>query len=141
MPVRSVALVLLLGTTLAAQEVPNLTGSWKLNPSRSDDAVAKIEEVAGPEQVKLLDAADVAVFYFGRDHVREITHGAKLRCHSYFKGPQLVIEQTGEKIRTIQVLTLLPGGEQMVQAVRFESPFLKQPLELRRIYDRSTGGW
>lgn len=187
MLVRTVGFFMLLAAALAAQDAPEFTGSWKLNPARSDDAVARIEEAAGPAQVKgggrerilprlgageevdrvrlrqwmldrikefedvaieqsptefkIADVESVAIFYFGREHVREIREGAKIRCRSYWKGPQLVIEQTGDKMKTVQVLTLMPNGQQMIQAVRFESSLLKQPLELRRIYDRSAGGW
>lgn len=184
---RSLGLALALAPALAADETTNLTGSWTLNPARSDDATAKIEEAAGPAQVKgggggrilpptgtksevdrvrlrqwMLDRArefedvsieqsptevkirdreGIAIFYFGREHVRELEEGAKVHCRTYSKGPQLVIEQAGDKLKAIQVLTLMPGGQQLIQALRFESGLLKQPLEVRRIYDRSAGSW
>ena len=185
MPKRLVAPILLLlaPAAFAADALPNFSGHWRFDPGKSDDAVAKIEEVAGSAQVKgvgrsqliaslkagkevdrvqlrefmlervkefdeveieqsaaefkVVDAAqDVAIYYLDRDHVREDALGHKLKCHTGWKGGELVIEQKGDKTRSVQTFTMASGGEQMTQVIRFESGLLKQPLELRRVYDR-----
>ena len=75
-------------------------------------------------------------FYLNRPHVRTDMKGRKLNCKTRWDGEQLVIEQTGEdKTRVFEVYTLLPGGKQLVLAVRWESKWLKQPLQLRSVYD------
>jgi hypothetical protein len=108
---------------------------WMLDRIKEFDEV-EIEQ--SPADFKVVDNAEnVMIFYFGREHVRQDARGAMLRCRSSWKGPQLVIEQEGDdKTKIIQVFTLLPGGLQMIQALRIESKSLKQPLELRRMYDR-----
>ena len=185
MPKHLVAPILLLlaGPAFSADAVPNFSGHWRFDPQKSDNAVAKIDEVAGSAQVKgvgrsqliasltawkevdrvhlrefmlervkefdeveieqsaaefkVVDATQgVAIYYLGRDHVREDALGQKLKCHTAWRGGELVIEQKGEKTKSVQTFTMTPGGEQMTQVIRFESGLLKQPLELRRVYDR-----
>ena len=45
------ALTLLGGSTLMSQTRPDFSGSWKINKPLSDDAKAKVAEVAGPDTV------------------------------------------------------------------------------------------
>jgi len=78
----------------------------------------------------------VRIFYLNRPHVRTDMKGRKLDCKTRWEGEQLVIEQTGaDKTRVFEVYTLLPGGKQLILAVRWESKWLKQPLTLRSVYD------
>jgi hypothetical protein len=81
---------------------------------------------------------DVRIFYFGREHVRNDVQGRKLRCRNRWDGSQLVIEEEGEdKNRVIQVLTAVPQRNQLIHNVRFENPALKEPLDLKLLYDRA----
>ena len=81
---------------------------------------------------------DVRIFYFGREHVRNDAQGRKLRCRNRWDGSQLVIEEEGEdKNRVIQVLTAVPQRNQLIHNVRFENPALKEPLDLKLLYDRA----
>ena len=78
----------------------------------------------------------VRIFYLNRPHVRTDMKGRKLSCETRWKGGQLVIEQTGEdNTRVIELYTLMPGGKQLLLALRWENKWLKQPLELRSVYD------
>jgi len=79
---------------------------------------------------------DVRIFYFGREHVRNDVQGRKLRARNRWEGPQLIIEEDGEdKSRVIQILTAVPQRRQLVHNVRFENTALKEPLELKLLYD------
>jgi hypothetical protein len=172
----------------ALAEPPDFSGSWRLNPQRSENAREKIEQATGPASIKgagldggrerwvprgeggevervrlredMLAAADqleqleiaqspteikiaqgelTRIFYFGREHTRQTEGGEKLKARSSWKGQQLVIDQEGEKgLRIIQVFTLLPGGRQVIHALRYESPVLHQPLEIKLLYDRAN---
>jgi hypothetical protein len=97
--------------------------------------VIEIEQTA--EEFKVIPAdGNTAIFYFGREHVRNGL-GGNLRCRTRWKDSQLIIEQeTEDKTRSVQLFTLLPGGKQMIQAIRFESKRFNTPLEVRLIYDR-----
>ena len=78
----------------------------------------------------------VRIFYLNRPHVRTDMKGRKLSCKTRWEGGQLVVEQTGEdKTRVFELYTLMPGGKQLILAIRWESKWLKQPLELRSVYD------
>jgi len=181
------AAALLLGGLAQAADPPNLSGQWKLERKRSDDAAALIEQVAGsaqvkgggasgltilpegntrsevervelrdwmmgiasqleslevqqsPEEIRLALSDTVRIFYFGREHVREDNLGRKLKCRVRWNGQQLVTEEDGEKgLRLREVFTLEPANDWLVQAVYFESPLLKKPLELRLVYTRAT---
>jgi len=178
---------LALGGVAPAADPPNLSGQWKLDSKRSDDARARIEAVAGqsqvkgggasglhilpegntrsevervelrdwmlgiasqldslevqqsPEEIRLALSDTVRIFYFGREHVREDNLGRKLKCRVRWNGQQLVTEEDGEKgLRLREVFTLEPANDWLVQAVYFESPLLKKPLELRLVYTRAT---
>jgi hypothetical protein len=81
---------------------------------------------------------DVRIFYFGREHVRNDAQGRKLRCRNRWDGSQLVIEEEGEdKNRVIQALTAVPQRNQLIHNVRFENQALKEPLDLKLLYDRA----
>jgi hypothetical protein len=81
---------------------------------------------------------DVRIFYFGREHVRNDVQGRKLRCRNRWEGSQLIIEEEGDdKNRVLQVLTAVPQRNQLVHNVRFENSALKEPLELKLLYDRA----
>jgi len=163
----------LLSPAARGQSAVDFSGSWKLNPKRSDDPRVRIDAVVGPEVSQdsgsrelertrlrhfMLNRADefreidieqsasdfkiipkngnTAIFYFGREHVRNGL-GGNLRCKTHWQDSQLVIEQEGEdKTRSIQVFTLMPDGRQMIQAIRFENKRLSTPFEVRLLYDR-----
>ena len=98
-----------------------------------------MEITQGPRDVKLVRGDDVGIFYFDREHVRNGLHGRKLRCRTSWKGPQLLIEQSGEdKTRVIQLLTLLPEGRRLILVARIEHARLLEPLELKLVYDRAV---
>ena len=78
------------------------------------------------------------IFYFGREHVRNDLQGRKLRCRNRWDGQQLVIEEEGEdKNRVIQLLTAVPSATSSIHNIRFENSALKEPLDLKLLYDRA----
>jgi hypothetical protein len=98
-----------------------------------------MEIAQSARDVKLVRGDDVGIFYFDREHVRDGLQGRKLRCRTTWRGPQLMIEQNGDdKARVIQLLTLLPEGKRLILAVRIEHARLREPLELKLVYDRAV---
>jgi hypothetical protein len=97
-----------------------------------------MEIAQSARDVKLVRGDDVGIFYFDREHVRVGLHGRKLRCRTTWKGPQLVIDQSGDdKAHVVQLLTLLPEGKRLIVAIRIEYARLREPLELKLVYDRA----
>jgi hypothetical protein len=178
-------LILLRGSASAAP--PDFTGAWRLDPQRSDDLKARIEEAAGSayvkgggtspltilpmpgtrktvervelrdwlltvasqvdrleveqstDSIKLFHGEDIArTFYFGRKHMREDDQGNKLECNIHWKGEQLVFDEQGDNgHRVMEMLTLVPTSDLLIQNYRLEDRLLKKPLELRLVYVRS----
>jgi hypothetical protein len=173
---------------LAAPPATDFTGKWRIDKTRSDDVQARIEEVAGPGQVKsggatgltilpegntrsevervelrewmlgvaknldvleveqspseikLYEGEGLRTFYFGREHVRQDSRGRKLKCQIRWQGPQLVLEESGDKhqMKLTEVLTLVPSTSQLIHVVRFENDLLAKPLEVRLVYARAN---
>ena len=92
-----------------------------------------------PSEIKLVHGEDnVRIFYFGREHVRNDALGNKLKCRSRWMDQQLVIEEESETgTRITDLLTLVPARHQLIHALRVEASILKEPLELRLVYDQS----
>jgi hypothetical protein len=180
------ALAVLWPALSRGQAAPDFSGHWTINRSLSDDAAAKIAEVAGPDTVSgartfggqvffphasygkdvdrldlrqfLLDAVasldateirqrpdelksihgdEVRIFYFKRASSGESVAGATLTRRIRWQGEQLVLESEGEKTKLIEVLTLVPARNQLIEAVRYEADVFKKPLELKLVYDRA----
>lgn len=90
------------------------------------------------KQIKISHGDLLRIYYFGREHVRQSATGEKLKARSSWKGEQLVIDQEGgDGLRIIETYTLLPGGEHLVETLRYENKLLQQPLEIKLIYDRA----
>jgi hypothetical protein len=90
------------------------------------------------QQIKITHGDLLRIYYFGREHVRQSATGEKLKARSSWKGQQLVIDQEGGNgLRIIETYTLLPGGDHLVETLRYENKLLQQPLEIKLIYDRA----
>jgi hypothetical protein len=77
------------------------------------------------------------IFYFDREHVRETESGEKVKARTSWKGEQLVVDEQGKGLRIIEIYTLLPGGKQVIQNLRYESSMFPKPVELKLVYDRA----
>ncbi len=98
-----------------------------------------LEIEQGPSEVTVIHGEDARIFRLDREHVRNDDRGRKLRCKSRWDGPQLVIEQQGEKgVRMIEVLSLVPSRNQLSDAFRVESGLLREPLELSLVYQKAA---
>lgn len=87
----------------------------------------------------LYGEAGARTFYLGREHLRDDGAGGQLRARTRIEKGQIVIEQVrekGQKDQIVEIFTPLPGGRQLLQGIRFESPLLSAPLEISRFYDR-----
>lgn len=92
------------------------------------------------KQIRINHGDLLRIYYFGREHVRQTATGEKLKARSSWKGQQLVIDQEGGKgLRIIETYTLLPGEDHIVETLRYENSLLRQPLEIKLIYDRAEG--
>lgn len=97
----SVALVLAASSGVArAQQPPDLRGVWRLDRSRSDDAAARIDQVAGPGQVKSGGATGLKILPEG--NTRSEVERVELRDWMLGLASQvgrLEIEQTAEDVK------------------------------------------
>ncbi len=78
----------------------------------------------------------VRIFYFDREHVRQTAEGIKLTCRTRWDGPKLVIDEKGERVRILEVFTVVPDGSRLTRSVHLEHKLRKEPLDLRLLYDR-----
>lgn len=107
------------------------------------DRVGFFERVAirqTPSQIEIVHGEDdVRIYYFGREHARNDAQGRMLQCRNRWEGAQLVIEEDGQdKSKLIQVLTAVPSRRQLVYNVRLHHAGLKEPVELKLLYDLAT---
>jgi hypothetical protein len=82
----------------------------------------------------------VRIFYFDREHVRQTAEGVKLTCRTRWDGDKLVVDEKGDKVRIVEVFTLVPGGSRLTRAVHLEHDLRKEPLDLRLLYERVQPG-
>jgi hypothetical protein len=99
----SIAVVLALAAwsgVVGAQQPPDLRGIWRLDRSRSDDAIARVDQAAGPGQVKSGGATGLKILPEG--NTRSEVERVELRDWMMGLAGQvgrLEIEQTGEEIK------------------------------------------
>jgi hypothetical protein len=103
------------------------------------DAVASLDRIEvsqTPLEIKHVDSQDnVRIFYLTREHVRVGRDGQRVKCHTEWQGEKLVITQEGDSVKLLEVLSRLPGRDQLVYSMRLENDKLKKPLELTLVYD------
>jgi hypothetical protein len=97
----------------------------------------KVEITQSQDELKHVDAADnVRIFYLTREHARYARTDQKVKSHSEWRGETLTIEQKGDGVKLIEVLSK-PAPDQLSHKLRLEHSRLKKPLELSLVYDRS----
>jgi len=96
-----------------------------------------IEQTA--QEFKVLGAeSSVRIFAFGRPSTRQPDGGPRLTATTRWDGEQLVVEESGKDgWKTVEVYTLVPGGERMNLALRFESKLFEKPVDLKLGYLRA----
>lgn len=96
-----------------------------------------VEQTAA--ELKLLGAeSSTRIFYFGRASTRQPEAGPRLTGSVRWDGEQLVVEEAGkEGWKIIEVYTLVPGGERLNVALRFEVDVFKEPVDLKLGYQRA----
>jgi len=109
---------------------------WMLGIARQQEA---LEVEQSPSEIKLFEGEGARTFYFDREHVRQDNQGRKLKCRTRWQGPQLVLEEVGERhrMKLTEVFTLVPSVSQLIHVVRFENALLTKPLEVRLVYART----
>jgi hypothetical protein len=99
----------------------------------------RLEVQQSASEIKLYHGDEIVrIFYFGRESVRNDGRGRKLRGRTRWQGEQLVLEEEGEKdgAKVVEIMTLVPSVGQLLHVVRLENKLLKQPLELKLVYQR-----
>lgn len=185
------ALTLAAAVPVGASAAPQATqtdfsGYWRFDPARSDDIRAKIEEVAGPAQMRgdsrfriiargggadevdrvelrawMLELAgnperelleiehsarefvtgfgdNARRYYFSRKSTRQTETGEILKA-SIREGDepgQLVIEEEGDDSHIWEVYTLLPDGQTLIVALRWENDRLEGAVDVRLVLER-----
>ena len=180
-------LSLLIPAAVHSQGTPDFSGSWKINRPLSDDAKAKVAEVAGPdtvagggrtlgwnaflprdygsgvdrvnvrellmkaisglEEFEIEQTADEVKTIHGDEGVRIFNlkrpssgtggGGVKLTRSTRWQGEQLVLESESGEAKLIELLTLVPSRNQLIDALHYEAKVLKKPLELKLMYDKA----
>ncbi|MGE0453482.1 MAG: hypothetical protein AB7O37_00090 [Vicinamibacteria bacterium] len=91
---------------------------------------AQIEKAAGPASMKGGG--------YGRPSTRQPEAGPRLTGSVRWEGEQLVVEESGKEGWTIvEVYTLVPGGERLNVALRFEVDLFEAPIDLKLGYVRA----
>ena len=99
----------------------------------------EIEQTAA--ELKTIHGEDgVRIFYFGREGTGATAAGSKLVRRIRWQEAQIVLESESEKTKLVEILTLLPAGDQLVHALRMESDLFEKPLDLRLFYVRAKAG-
>jgi hypothetical protein len=96
-------LALRAGTPGAAQTAPDFSGEWTLNRVLSDDAAAKVKEVAGPDVMTGAKTVGGQTFFPRASYGREVDR-VNLRqflLEAVTGLAELEIEQTAEEVKTI----------------------------------------
>jgi hypothetical protein len=105
------------------------------------DTAASLEQVQieqTSDEVKTIHGEDsVRIFNLKRESTGANELGVKLTRRAYWKGEQLVLESTSGKTKLLEVLTLVPGRDQLVHAMHYEAELFKKPLDIRSVYDRA----
>jgi hypothetical protein len=87
----------------AAEGVPNLSGRWNVNPALSDDAAAKVAEVAGPDVMTGASTIGGVTFLPHSSYKTEVDR-VNLRqflLDTAASLDRLEIEQTADEVKTI----------------------------------------
>jgi hypothetical protein len=81
---------------------------------------------------------EVNIYYFGREATGSGPGGGKLKVTVAWQGEQIVTEekQPKGKGRIRAVYTLEPGGKSLQVDWRLEHDSMKQPLDVRLVFDR-----
>jgi hypothetical protein len=103
-----------------------------------DKRILTIEQT--PAEFKSGLGDEVNIYYFGREAASEGPAGGTLKVTVAWQGEQIVTEerQTKGKGRIKAVYTLQPGGRSLQVDWRLEHESMRQPLEVRLAFDRST---
>ena len=98
----SIALVILLavGGVAGAEDPPDLRGTWRLDARRSDDAAARIAEVAGPPQLTGGGASGLTIL----PELNTRSEVERLELRAWMMGiaeqlARLEVEQTPEEVK------------------------------------------
>jgi hypothetical protein len=99
-------------------------------------ALGRLEVEQTAQEIKLVDAEDnVRIFYFGREHTRQSRLGSRLRCTTEWQGEQLVVTETSDQGKLIEILTAVPARRQLLHVLRLQHSALPSPLEVKLAYD------
>jgi len=94
-----------------------------------------------PAELKTVHGEDgVRIFYFGREAAGSNAAGGRLVRRIRWQGTQIVLESESEKTKVVEIMTLLPSGDQLIHALRMESDLFEKPLDLRLFYVRAKAG-
>ena len=82
---------------------------------------------------------EVNIYYFGREATSQGPGGGNLKVTVAWQGDQIVTEErlTKGKGRIRATYTLQPGGRSLQVDWRLEHESMKQPLEVRLVFDRA----
>jgi hypothetical protein len=93
-----------------------------------------------PTEFKSGTGDEVSVYYFGREATSRGPAGGNLKVTVAAQGDQIVTEerQAKGKGRITARYTIQPGGQSLLVDWRLEHESMKQPLEVRLAFDRTS---
>ena len=112
---------------------------WLIAQAAQPDAhILTVEQ--SPAEFKTGMGDEVHNYYFGRDTTRQGPGGGLRKATVRWQGEQIVVQERAEKGsgRIDEVYTLLPDGRTLVVAWRLEHKSLRQPLELKLVFEKTA---
>jgi hypothetical protein len=112
---------------------------WLMAQAEQPEArVLTIEQ--SPAEFKTGVADDLRLYYFAREAKRQGPEGSLRSASVRWQGEQVVVQERADKGsgRLEEVYTLQPDGRTLVVDFRLEHKALRQPLELRLVFEKTA---
>ena len=101
-------------------------------------ALERIEVEQTASEIKTVYGEEgLRVFYLTRAASgTNLVTGETVKRTAQWKGAELVLESAGKKGKAREVMSLVPGKNQLVNVLHLEMDPLKHPMDLRLVYER-----
>lgn len=103
-------------------------------------ALQQVELEVSAQEIKTIHGeSGVRIFNLTRKSAgTSAITGERVARQALWKGGQLSLESKGKEGSFTELLSLVPGRDQLTYALRLENKLLEKPLELALVYDREA---